>query len=379
MKRNEEIEKRLAEIKVELDKPDTDLDALEEEVRALRKEQDDMIAAEAKRVEMRKAIAGGSAVVSVISEKKENEKMENRNYSQDSAEYRSAFLRNLQGKELTIEERTAVTAAGTIPTETMNRIVGKLEDAPMIAAVNTMYIPGNVSIPVAGTVGDASWVAMGTAATDSADTVTTVSLAAYKLIKTVEITADLAAMSVDAFETWLVDQLSKKISAAVDSAICTGDGSSKATGILASGAVAQTGTYTKAGMTYKDLCKIIAKLPTQYLPGASFAMPRALFYGEVLGMTDTSGNRVVVADAQAPAKFNILGYPVIVDDNITADNVIFGDLREGYTFNFAQAPAVRRDESAGFRAGTTVYRAMALADGKVVNKDALCVFTRATA
>lgn len=379
MKRNEEIEKRLAEIKVELDKPDTDLDALEEEVRALRKEQDDMIAAEAKRVEMRKAIADGSAVVNVISEKKENDKMEKRNYSPDSAEYRSAFLRNLQGNELTIEERTAVSAAGTIPTETMNRIVGKLADAPMIAAVNTMYIPGNVSIPVAGTVGAASWVAMGTAATDSADTVTTVSLAAYKLIKTVEITADLAAMSVDAFETWLVEQLSKKISAAVDAAICAGDGTGKATGILASGAVTQTGTYTKAAMTYKDLCKIIGTIPTQYLPGASFAMPRALFYGEVLGMTDTAGNRVVVADAQAPAKFNILGYPVIVDDNITADNVIFGDLREGYTFNFAQAPAVRRDESAGFRAGTTVYRAMALADGKVVNKDALCVFTRATA
>lgn len=303
--------------------------------------------------------------------------MEKRNYSPDSAEYRSAFLRNLQGKELTIEERTAVTAAGTIPTETMNRIVGKLEDAPMIAAVNTMYIPGNVSIPVAGTVGAASWVAMGTAATDSADTVTTVSLAAYKLIKTVEITADLAAMSVDAFETWLVEQLSKKISAAVDASICTGDGTGKATGILASGAVTQTGEFTKAAMTYKDLCKIIGTIPTQYLPGASFAMPRALFYGEVLGMTDTTGNRVVVADAQAPAKFNILGYPVIVDDNITADNVIFGDLREGYTFNFAQAPAVRRDESAGFRAGTTVYRAMALADGKVVNKDALCVFSRA--
>lgn len=379
MNRNEEIEKRLAEIKTELDKPDADLDALESEVRSLRKEQGDLETAEAKRVEMRKAIADGSAVANVISEKKEIEKMENRNYSPDSAEYRSAFLRNLQGKELTAEERTAISASGTIPTQTMNKIVGKLADSPMIAAVNTMYIPGNVSIPVAGTVGDAAWVAMGTAATDSADTVTTVSLAAYKLIKTVEITADLAAMAIDAFETWLVDQLSKKISAAVDSAICTGDGSSKATGILASGAVTQTGTYTKAGMTYKDLCKIIAKLPTQYLPGASFAMPRALFYGEVLGMTDTSGKMVVVADAQAPAKFNILGYPVIVDDNITADNVIFGDLREGYTFNFAQAPEVKRDESAGFRAGTTVYRAMALADGKVVNKDALCVFTRATA
>ena len=376
MNRNEEIEKRLSEIKLELDSPEANLEELETEVRSLKSEQSELRLAESKRVEMRKAIADGSAVVNVISEKKENDKMEKRNYSPDSAEYRSAFLSNLQGKELDAEQRTAVSAAGTIPTQTMNRIVGKLADAPMIAAVNTMYIPGNVSIPVAGTVSDAAWVAMGTAATDGEDTVTTVSLSAYKLIKTVEITADLAAMSVDAFETWLVEQLSKKISAAVDAAICTGNGTGKATGILATNAVTQTGTYTKEAMTYKDICSIIATLPTQYLPGASFAMPRALFYGEVLGMIDTAGNRVVVADAQAPAKFNILGYPVIVDDNISADTVIFGDLREGYTYNFAQAPEVRRDESAGFRAGTTVYRAMALADGKVVNKDALCVFTR---
>ena len=108
-------------------------------------------------------------------------------------------------------------------------------------------------------------------------------------------------------------------------------------------------------------------------------MPRALFYGEVLGMEDTSENRVVVADAQAPAKFNILGYPVIVDDNCSADTVIFGDLRECYKFNFAKTPEVMSDDSVGFRTGSTVYRVMALADGKPVNKNAVCVFTRASA
>lgn len=148
---------------------------------------------------------------------------------------------------------------------------------------------------------------------------------------------------------------------------------------MKAGEITQTGTFTKAGMKYKDLMAIIATLPTQYLPGASFVMPRALFYREVLGLEDTTGNRVVVADAQAPAKFNILGYPVIVDDNCSADTLIFGDLRECYKFNFAKAPEVTSDDSIGFRTGSTVYRAMALADGKPVNKAAVCVYTRNTA
>ena len=86
----------------------------------------------------------------------------------------------------------------------------------------------------------------------------------------------------------------------------------------------------------------------------------------------------MVADAQAPAKFNILGYPVIVDDNVTAGTIIFGDLRQGYAFNFGAGPEVKRDDSVGFRTGSSVYRAMALCDGKPLDKKALCVFIEAT-
>lgn len=316
---------------------------------------------------------------------KKGETMENQNpvtYTAASPEYREAYLANLQGKTLTEDQKmvmSAVSASGVIPTTTVDKIMGVLDNVPLINAVNMMNIPGNISIPVEGTVNAASWVAMGSASSDSSDTVNTVSLAAYKLIKTVEITADVEAMSINAFETWLVERLANKIAYALDAAILTGTGSSQATGLLKADEITNTGTYTKAAMAYKDLTKIIAAVDTKYLPGASFVMPRALFYGEVLGMTDTTGNRVVVADAQSPAKFNILGYPVIVDDNCTADNVIFGNLKEAYTLNIASPITVKSDESVAFRSGSTVYRAMCLADGKPTDKSAVCVFTRATA
>ncbi len=370
-----DVEERLNAIREEIENDDADIDALETEVRNLNVRKEELHTMETRRKEKIMEIRSGMGEVIRTFEE---EKKLNRTFAPDTIEYRDAYLKNLQGKTLNAEERAAVSATAAIPTETMNMIIGRLEMVPLLSAVDMTYIPGNVTYPVEGTVNDASWVAMGTAATDSADTITSISLSAYKLIKTIEITADVAAMAISAFQNWLVSRLSNKIQFAIDKAILTGTGSNQATGILKSGEVTNTGTYTKTAMKYGDLMKIIAALPTKYLPGASFIMPRAVFYGEVLGLEDTTGNRVVVADAQAPAKFNILGYPVIVDDNCSADTVIFGDLKE-YKFNFAKAVEVKSDESVAFRTGSTVYRAMCLADGKIADKNAFAVFTKATA
>lgn len=376
MTRIQEINARLAAINAEIAGATGDaLQALEAEVNALIEERTALEGEVQLRQQVRSRVASGLA--GHVIERGAADPVP-ANYGVDSPEYRSAWLSNLQGRALTPEQRTAVSASGAIPTQTMNRIVHTLERSPLLSAVSLTYIPGNVSYPVEGTVNAAGWVAMGTAATDGADAVTTVTLAAYKLIKTVEIGADVSKMSIDAFEDWLVERLSNKLLLAADAGIVTGTGSNQATGILKDGEITQTGTYTKAGITYADLMTIIATIGTQYLPNASFIMPRALFFGKVLGMTDTTGNRVVVADAQTPAKFNILGYPVIVDDNVTAGTIIFGDLRQGYVFNFAAGPEVKRDDSVGFRIGSSCYRVMALCDGKPLDKKALCVFTAAT-
>ena len=373
--RLEEIERRLAAIAQELEREDADVDALEQETRSLKVERDNITqTAQRRRAILDDIAAGRGRVIPAFG----GQEPEQRTYLPDTMEYRSAWLRGLQGMELSVEERAAVTATAAIPTMTMNKIVARLELTPIIQAVDVTYIPGNVTYPVEKTVNAVNWVDMGTAASDSADALEAVTLGAYKLIKTVEITADVKAMSIDAFEDWLVARLGNKLSVAVAAGIAAGTGSNQATGLTKSGEITNTGEYTMAGMTYKDLMSILAALPTQYLVNASFAMPRAVFYSDILGMTDSSGNPVVVADVQSPAKFNILGYPVILEDSIPKDNIIFGDLFEGYKFNFAMAPEVRSDDSVGFRTGSTVYRVMALADGKPADKNGLCLFTRAS-
>ena len=322
---------------------------------------------------LRQQVAAGTDPV--VKEFKEDKKMEENRFAINSPEYREAFLKNLQGKELTAEERAAVTAAAAIPTVTMNEIVHRLELNPLIAAVDVTNIPGYVTYPVESSVAEASWVAMGTAAEDSADTLTSITLGAYKLIKTVEITADVEAMAIDAFESWLVSRLANKIEKALDAGIINGLGTTQATGILTVKTAADC-TFTRGKMKWEQLAAIPGNIGGQYLTGSSFVMSPDLFFGKVLGMADSAGNRVAVLDPQGPAKYNVLGFPCILDGNITTADILFGDLK-AYKFNFAKAVEVKKSEEAAFRTGSAVYRAMCLADGNLADVNAIvrCVAT----
>ena len=306
----------------------------------------------------------------------EEKKMEENRFAVNTPEYRDAFLRKLQGKEITAEERDAITAVAAIPTQTMNQIVGILEKNPLIAAVDMTQIPGYVTYPAESSVASASWLDMGTASTDSADALQAITLGAYKLIKTVEITADVDAMSIDAFESWLVARLANKIEKALDAGILTGTGVTQATGIATTKETAD-GTFKRSGIKWGDLCGIMGALSGEYHANASFCMNPALFFGKVLGMTDTAGQRVVVNEPQADRKFNILGYPVIVDGNCGAEDILFGDFK-AYKLNLAKPIEVKKSEEAEFRKGSSVYRAMTLADGKLADVNAIVRYVATT-
>ena len=292
--------------------------------------------------------------------------------------YRNGYLKRLQGKELTEIENAALSGQSVIPTQTMDMIVEKLEQTSVLySRITVTNFPNKLSIPVETATADASWVAIGTAAEDSTDSLGAIALGANKLIKTIEIEADVKAMSINVFESFLVGALVKKMSKAIENAIINGAGSGDPHGLLKANEIIQTGTYTKAAMTFKDLMTIIAKLPTAYHQNAAITLPRELFFTDILGMEDGNGNAVVLVDAQSPTKFNILGYPVIINDFVAEDTIIFGDFSY-YHFNWAKGVEISSDGSVGFRSGSTVYRGLALADGRRTMAEAFVKYTRAS-
>ena len=371
----EELEARQAELAGMEDEGTTEeLEARADEIEAIRDELQKRANAAAKAEEERQRVAEGNDAV-IKDFKMEDKKMENR-FAVDSPEYRVAFLKNLQGKELTAEERTAVNAAGAvIPTQTMNEIIHKLENNPLIAAVDVSNIPGYVKFPYESACQEASWLDMGVGSTDSTDAIGYFTLGAYKLIKTVEIDADVDAMSIDAFEAYLVSRLVNKIEKAVDAGIISGTGTTQCTGIITAKSEEDL-TFTRGALTWAQLCAIMGKLKGEYHNGAKFVMNPEFFFQRVIGMVDSTKNRVVVLDPQGAVKYNVMGYPAILDGNLSSEEILFGDLK-AYKFNFAKAVEVRKSEEAEFRKGSKVYRAMTLADGNLGDLNAIvrCIAT----
>lgn len=375
----EEIEARLAEITSEVEtRAGEELDVLKNEVIELQARKAELEDIE-KRTAIAKELEKGNIVGETKEERKEEIKMEERTFAIDTVEYRDAYLKSLMGKTLSVEERTALTSANSvIPTQTVNKIYGLLEENQLIGEIDALRIGGYVSIPVANTVNDANWLAMATASTDSADVVGTVSLTAKKLIKTVEITADIQAMSIPAFEGWLVKKLAQKMESAITSAIINGAGNATVPqGVGQCGLTASTAITTP---DVKKLAKFMAGVGTAYHKNAVWVMSATTFFDSIVPLANDSNGAVVMNGLD----YRLLGHKVILDANVddckfkngstqesaNGNHIIFGDFKDGYVFNYGEGIAIEADQSVAFRSGSTVYRAMALCDGAVVDKDA---------
>lgn len=373
-KRLKQIQARKKEMRSLVDAEGTDLKALETELDDLNKEEQEL----RNKINLAKELESDAKE---IEDKKENRNM---NFTVDSKEYRNAFLKELMGKKLDeVEERALTSVSGSagaaIPTQTMNKIIDKLQQTSILFnEVSVSYIAGNVSFVVANAKNDAAFKAEGADGTSLDDTVTTVSLTGHELIKLVEISAKVSAMTIDAFESYIVAEIGRKMAIAIENAILNGTGSDQPTGLLKAGQITNTGTFDEAGITYKDLVGLLAKLPTMYHQNAKLTMPRELFFNEIIGMTTSTGEPVVTQNPQAPMLFNVLGYPVKINDYMPADTILFGDFNF-YKLNFAQSPSIESDKSAGFKSGKTIYRGLAIVDGKPALAEAFVKYTRATA
>ena len=245
---------------------------------------------------------------------------------------------------------------------------------PLVTVLN---IPSNVSMPIEGTINDVNIVAEGSASTDSAETVGRLTLTAYKLIKTISLTAEVKAMTIDAFETFIVAQLVKKMKAKVDYLIINGSGSSQPTGILTAmtGATNAIETATSSGFTYADFMTMLGTLKAQYAKNAVIMANRKFIYGNIAAITGQDGQPIFKLETDGRFEGKAMGYPIVCNDDIPDNKILFGDF-DYYFWNWVQEPNVEADTSVGFRSGDICYRVMALGDGNLALQEAFVLMSK---
>ena len=382
-KRMKEIEKRLAEIKSEVEKPDANLDVLEEESRKLSDEYEKLQERVAG-AERRQKILEGAQREGVETRRFGNQEQdtEERAYGADSPEYRSAYLKQMRGIELSDVEERAMTSASSsagpvIPTQTMNKIISKLHQyAPLLDEIELLSVPGNVKVPAEGTTIEASIHAEGATITAAGDTMTYVELGMYEITKLITISKTVELMSVDAFENWLTDKIARNVADKITGLILTGTGSSQAQGINAiTWDESNSVTVAKAStLTVANIDSVVGLLNGAYDAGAKWIMSKKTFFGDFRALQDNSKNKVISKEGDT---WYVEGYPVSFDERMTIHEAILGNLRRGYIGNMPEEAHVTSQFVV--RENSYDFLGSAMFDGKVQAVEAFVKIAKATA
>ena len=305
-----------------------------------------------------------------------------------SAEYRSAFYKSLMGKELNAVERVAfnramelekrsdayTTSGNTpviIPTTTLNEVVKKARTmGGLIAECRAFNVPSKISVPVATPASKAVWNTEGAEVATEQPTIAGVSFDPNEIIKVFSISNKVRTMSVDAFEAYLTEELTNCVMECLADGIVNGSGSGQGTGIE-TGITWNEGTnlLTTTALTFQNITNVIAKLKRGYSKGAKFAMNNATLYNSVYGLMDGNKRPVFVQNAQDDSVGKILGFEVVVDDNIKDNEIFFGNFNY-YGYNMPNGIAVEASTQSSFKSGKVDYRGMAIADCKPIVDEA---------
>ena len=380
-----EIESRFAEIENELKREDItteEVENLTEEVNQLEEERNELISkAELRQVVLSKVLEVKNQKEEKFEERKEEKKMEERKNILETAEYRSAFLKNLQGKKLTSAEERALTSAeesvgAVVPTITQNTIIEKVfEQAPLLSEIELLRVEGNVTFAVEADATDANVHEEGATINEDGDVLIPVTLTAYEITKYITISKTVSKMSVDAFEVWLTNMISKRIARKITKLIITGTGTNQPTGVEKANVWDETNSITVgagATMTEKNVTDAVALLPGAYDANAKWLMSKKTLFADFRPLQDKSKNNVFVKDGD---NYFVEGYPVMLDDSVGLHNAYLGDFKM-YAGNLAEDVTVETGRK--LSNNTIEFLGCAMFDGKPALGEAFVKITKAS-
>ena len=379
----EEIQARVAEISKEIDtNPDADIEELNKELKALK--------AVLANKEERSAKFTGQRFNPVTGMNNQCQKKTFGEDVIDTPEYRSAFLKNVLGQKLSevetaakeagrvyAEKRddaftTSTTGAAVIPTATLNEIIAKARtQGGLLAECRAFSVPSKIAVPVGTPSNRAAWHVEGTAVESEAVNPTSVVFDGYELIKILSLSAKAKRMSVSAFESYLVDELNACVLEAIDYALINGTGEGQPTGLLNAvtwGATNSVSATTK--FSYDDIVGAVALLKRGYANGAKWCMNNATLYTQFYSMTDTTKRPVFIADPKSEGIGKILGFDVVIDDNMPDNVAILGDYSRYLSWNLPEGILIETSRESSFKKGLIDIRALAIADTKVIVDEA---------
>lgn len=306
-----------------------------------------------------------------------------------SNEYRSAFFKTMLGQKLSdVEQRTfnrameqqdiehradsfasSSNSSAVLPEQTLNEVIKKARtQGGLIAHVRNFNMPTKIRIPIGTPTDRAMWHTEGEYVEAEKPDTAFVQFEGNEILKVFSISVKAKTMSISAFESYLVEELTNAVVETIDYALINGTGVNQGEGILTGITWNAANSFDMTG-AYTDFAKALALLKRGYSANSKFAMSNATLYNTVYSVMDNNNRPIFITDAQNETVGHILGKEVIIDDNIEDGTIILGDFNYmGY--NLPEGVMLEQSRESSFRSGLVDYRAMAIADTRVLVDDA---------
>ena len=294
-------------------------------------------------------------------------------FDQDK-EYRSAWLKTLQGKALTDNEQRAYSTATNsalpaIPESTANEIIKKMyEVAPILQRCKIFHVPGNFKFAVEGANADAAIHQENAAITVAADNLGSVSLTGYEIVKLVKASRATVNMTIAAFESYIVEIIAEAIARKIENFIFVGTGSNQPGGV-AQGGKGNNGAYTAgvdmvetAAVTEANITSVYGMLASGYERNAVWAMSKATFFSDFYALMNKSKNNLIEF---ANGKYYIMGCEVYFTGSLAAGVSYLGDFSY-IVGNYSQDIAVVKSEHSGLATNSVDYLGSCVFDSKAI-------------
>ena len=273
------------------------------------------------------------------------------------------------------QRATLVPSANTVPKSFYDqvfdvaRLVGPMLEVSDVINTTTGE---DLTIPTLTAYSAATLKGAGTALDESEPTYSSITLGAYKYGLLIPVAAELVSDAGFNIESHLAEQAGNGIGTAVNSALTTGDGSSKPNGIVTASSEGVVGGTGVAGAFTADELIDLAYTGVdglvRRLPGTAY-MASGAAIGAMRKLKDTAGNylfQVGVGQPDQFAGFDVVENPNVAAPGIDAKSVLFGHM-PSYKVRMAGGLQVASSSDYAFNTDTVTYRFTMRVDGDLTH------------
>ncbi|GAA0093053.1 hypothetical protein UT300009_30830 [Paraclostridium bifermentans] len=352
--------------------------SIEGETRALNQDELEKFDAKKKEIEQIDATIARVEETRFNKMNKEEKKVETEKRSKDEMEKRAldAFFRH---ETLDSEMRTMLTTSGdnqaTIPLTIAEGILKRLEEmCPILEKGKRFSSKGTLRLIEETSYGAGALTEENQAFHDEDAVLNHIDLNSYKITAMTKATFELLANSSVDLNAYLTDVIVRRLAKEINKTFLVGTGTKQAEGLINGKQTVEIGSK----VSYDDVVKMVTSMHPDYLNGASFIMNRKTFTAYAL-LADGNGHKYVQSGVvNGKFTYTLAGVPIIIDNNMpdiagSAKPVILANIQECYAINLLQDIVVRRLDQVEFTNGVEVFAGYLMADGRIVNQDAIKV------